>query len=82
MINTRATGRNGDDTVWAVANSALIAGEWGVALEAVRSMNVFFTAHAVDMLVELPCLAQAPRAGIADKLVAEIRTWNRAVESR
>jgi len=84
--NPRATGRNGDDFVWDVAHKALLEARWGVALEALRTMNAFYRAHAVDSMLSLGDLRSAklalPPGGIARHLEAEISAWNAASMSR
>jgi hypothetical protein len=85
-INPQAKGRNGQDDVWQTAHEALLAGQWGTALEALRTMNAFYAAHAVDAVLTINDLANAhvrmPPTTLAVLVDTEARKWNKAVEQR
>lgn len=82
-VNPRASGRNGDDRAWQAAHEALCSGHWGRAVEALRTLNAFFTPYAADSLVTLAALREAgmatPANGLARMLDGEIARWNEAV---
>ena len=88
-INPKATGRNGQDEIWELAHNSLLAGKWGIACEAIATLNVFFKSYAVDCLLTMHELKNnkvynltMPPTKLMNMIDKEIREWNQAVISK
>lgn len=85
--NPQAKGRNGADGLWEELHAHMSAGRWPLALEALRHMNCFYAAYAVDSCLTVGDSLRGfattpPVSGLRRLLDAEVGKWNTAVEAR